>query len=90
MLKPLLSLAKIKPARAAAFGRLCVETGLLAWLGDQNNAAAFGRLCVETKLDTALSKSTPAAAFGRLCVETATSGVSFSDICCSRLRAAVC
>ena len=34
--------------RAAAFGRLCVETIAAAADGDKALAAAFGRLCVET------------------------------------------
>ena len=37
-------------ARAAAFGRLCVEThDVGGWRGAES-AAAFGRLCVETAL----------------------------------------
>ena len=33
---------------AAAFGRLCVETGNYYSLSIGTRAAAFGRLCVET------------------------------------------
>ena len=34
--------------KAAAFGRLCVETQRLTSLCRRSPAAAFGRLCVET------------------------------------------
>ena len=34
--------------KAAAFGRLCVETFIVYLSIDTQNAAAFGRLCVET------------------------------------------
>ena len=56
---------------AAAFGRLCVETGrsLLALM--IMSAAAFGRLCVETAQRGKNEIGMVAAAFGRLCVETA-------------------
>ena len=33
----------------AAFGRLCVETGVVNLLERMGLPAAFGRLCVETK-----------------------------------------
>mgnify|MGYP001681091933 CR=1 FL=1 len=33
----------------AAFGRLCVETGVIRAGGRVENPAAFGRLCVETR-----------------------------------------
>ena len=33
---------------AAAFGRLCVETGVMFSYSRASSAAAFGRLCVET------------------------------------------
>ena len=36
--------------RAAAFGRLCVETNTPKSMPLADNAAAFGRLCVETQL----------------------------------------
>ena len=59
---------------AAAFGRLCVETGTAVRGCDTLGAAAFGRLCVETCGLFNRVAAVPAAAFGRLCVET--SGVS--------------
>ena len=38
-----------KKSKAAAFGRLCVETVDFKNADDFVEAAAFGRLCVETK-----------------------------------------
>ena len=38
----------------AAFGRLCVETGLRAHIVIVEKAAAFGRLCVETTVSVSL------------------------------------
>ena len=35
---------------AAAFGRLCVETGFATQQSVDEVAAAFGRLCVETNI----------------------------------------
>ena len=37
--------------KAAAFGRLCVETVLIQVKNEKGQAAAFGRLCVETTID---------------------------------------
>ena len=37
--------------RAAAFGRLCVETDYVTIRSAVKSAAAFGRLCVETAAD---------------------------------------
>ena len=37
-------------AAPAAFGRLCVETGISDLQDDFQHPAAFGRLCVETTL----------------------------------------
>ena len=56
--------------KAAAFGRLCVETAQKKMLKNGLIAAAFGRLCVETLDGQADGKQIIAAAFGRLCVET--------------------
>ena len=56
--------------RAAAFGRLCVETNYIKLAMAGTCAAAFGRLCVETLDLKAQEFSWLAAAFGRLCVET--------------------
>ena len=36
--------------KAAAFGRLCVETPCFAFDAKTFSAAAFGRLCVETHI----------------------------------------
>ena len=55
---------------AAAFGRLCVETGKYQYVLMRYLAAAFGRLCVETIELAQDLKAVHAAAFGRLCVET--------------------
>ena len=44
-------------ASAAAFGRLCVETGGGRLVVDLLDAAAFGRLCVETLALAILSRS---------------------------------
>ena len=46
---------------AAAFGRLCVETGLTMRVCRRATAAAFGRLCVETVeiMRDVLSKAQP-------------------------------
>ena len=57
-------------SKAAAFGRLCVETNVLTKQDYLNLAAAFGRLCVETMRAIKLELMQQAAAFGRLCVET--------------------
>ena len=55
----------------AAFGRLCVETLLIAQSTQYAVPAAFGRLCVETiKILAAAFWAAAPAAFGRLCVET--------------------
>ena len=59
-----------RPAIAAAFGRLCVETITIEKGFFSVVAAAFGRLCVETLLPLPGLRHLPAAAFGRLCVET--------------------
>ena len=56
--------------RPAAFGRLCVETGLRAVGLATGRPAAFGRLCVETKSIIREHNCVIPAAFGRLCVET--------------------
>ena len=40
--------ARLLREAAAAFGRLCVETSVRAYVWDNIGAAAFGRLCVET------------------------------------------
>ena len=74
----------------AAFGRLCVETGLTRLASTPKSPAAFGRLCVETgNCFSRLNNHNPAA-FGRLCVETAIE-YSYDDSGeTSRLRAAVC
>ena len=58
---------KLQPA---AFGRLCVETGLRAVGLATGRPAAFGRLCVETKSIIREHNCVIPAAFGRLCVET--------------------
>ena len=55
---------------AAAFGRLCVETGKPPPSAPVKFAAAFGRLCVETSAQNQALVPQGAAAFGRLCVET--------------------
>ena len=56
--------------RAAAFGRLCVETDYVTIRSAVKSAAAFGRLCVETVNQALTATVERAAAFGRLCVET--------------------
>ena len=56
--------------QAAAFGRLCVETGVERLHVLPLFAAAFGRLCVETLKIYFFFSLLIAAAFGRLCVET--------------------
>ena len=76
--------------KAAAFGRLCVETTHSLPLSQVSAAAAFGRLCVETTHSLPLSQVSAAAAFGRLCVETANDIIQRLGITGSRLRAAVC
>ena len=60
-----------KRVGAAAFGRLCVETGQDVLVRPLWLAAAFGRLCVETcQYQYTKLRYQKAAAFGRLCVET--------------------
>ena len=60
----------LKSGGAAAFGRLCVETGNTFFNCHKTGAAAFGRLCVETFMTLTAQILMVAAAFGRLCVET--------------------
>ena len=50
VLKPLRSIHHDRQNKAAAFGRLCVETHKCAFLPHLECAAAFGRLCVETHM----------------------------------------
>ena len=50
VLKPLTEAFYSEVKRAAAFGRLCVETSAQAAQSSIEGAAAFGRLCVETML----------------------------------------
>ena len=70
VLKPLYIQGFTEIVTPAAFGRLCVETGLLSvWVRDCT-PAAFGRLCVETNQRDTVRKLIAPAAFGRLCVET--------------------
>ena len=76
--------------KAAAFGRLCVETCGNEYVGQKLNAAAFGRLCVETKVYAPQLMISVAAAFGRLCVETVLTLDWRIVEPRSRLRAAVC
>ena len=52
----------------AAFGRLCVETSMIAWFLPSPFPAAFGRLCVETLMPAKAALKVSPAAFGRLCV----------------------
>ena len=60
-------------SRAAAFGRLCVETTNIIDFEKQADAAAFGRLCVEAiTLDRFEEILRQAAVSARLCVETLT------------------
>ena len=65
-------LALLHFLKAAAFGRLCVETTKQRGKKMKNLAAAFGRLCVETSDGISAPSEAHAAAFGRLCVETLT------------------
>ena len=53
----LLLVVVLRPVLAAAFGRLCVETGIDIILITQMPAAAFGRLCVETYKSSNAEKS---------------------------------
>ena len=55
MLKPEVSSEKVVRYRAAAFGRLCVETDERYSEYVKKAAAAFGRLCVETQYSAILS-----------------------------------
>ena len=66
----------------AAFGRLCVETGLIPVMPRVYLPAAFGRLCVETALSKPNLWEKKPAAFGRLCVET--------DCQLNRLKRLIC
>ena len=90
VLKRLGALAICLLDTAAAFGRLCVETGNGCYSQAAEVAAAFGRLCVETLVGKPLISSIAAAAFGRLCVETICLSIGIGLLLGSRLRAAVC
>ena len=68
--------ARLLREAAAAFGRLCVETGNAQSGTPGVSAAAFGRLCVETTPHLTICLKCLAAAFGRLCVETENEVVS--------------
>ena len=72
MLKRHLNIAVNRRIRPAAFGRLCVETGLSTPPPTRLVPAAFGRLCVETIITALVVEVLRPAAFGRLCVETLT------------------
>ena len=74
----------------AAFGRLCVETGVCQRAFVVDCPAAFGRLCVETLNFKKRTKNENPAAFGRLCVETTNAASTATRWPPSRLRAAVC
>ena len=52
-MKQNLVLSEVEIKKAAAFGRLCVETRSRLWIQERWIAAAFGRLCVETTTQTA-------------------------------------
>ena len=90
MLKPLTEAFYSEVKRAAAFGRLCVETGDVWEVLSEHPAAAFGRLCVETVQYLMAFAKIAAAAFGRLCVETHSYAQSNNGATGSRPRAAVC
>ena len=90
MLKRIYSCKWIGWNKAAAFGRLCVETGDVWEVLSEHPAAAFGRLCVETVQYLMAFAKIAAAAFGRLCVETEQRINIISTLPGSRLRAAVC
>ena len=79
MLKQPKSLANARSKPAAAFGRLCVETGAGTLKREPADAAAFGRLCVETICLMVIIGQKFAAAFGRLCVETRTGAGGKTD-----------
>ena len=64
-------LAVGRPLLAAAFRRLCVETGSKTAKAKNWTTAAFRRLCVETVRGVSVCRQGVAAAFRRLCVETA-------------------
>ena len=90
MLKPEDTIYNTDTALAAAFGRLCVETGDVWEVLSEHPAAAFGRLCVETVQYLMAFAKIAAAAFGRLCVETHSYAQSNNGATGSRPRAAVC
>ena len=53
--------ADLKTAKAAAFGRLCVETSSRSASPMRFKAAAFGRLCVETRFAVSVVQSKPSS-----------------------------
>ena len=69
-MKLMMLLHLLNQSKAAAFGRLCVETAVVKKFCCLSVAAAFGRLCVETAKWHRYDDRNIAAAFGRLCVET--------------------
>ena len=90
VLKPYHASNQYWATRAAAFGRLCVETHETDHWQGIIGAAAFGRLCVETMHSVVMLNMSIAAAFGRLCVETFLVNFGCENPPRSRLRAAVC
>ena len=70
MLKRIVHACLCRIIEPAAFRRLCVETGIDLFGGQDSHPAAFRRLCVETTYLITYSLSYPSAAFRRLCVET--------------------
>ena len=92
MLKLVISfLQKMNLLRAAAFGRLCVETQNRSDIYSQDLKQPPSGGCVLKLIICAfIFNPHNAAAFGRLCVETSVPMLSILDQAGSRLRAAVC
>ncbi len=73
----------------AAFGRLCVETLVNAFVLTADVPAAFGRLCVETRLCLRSIWSALQPPSGG-CVLKLACAILMNGLLTSRLRAAVC
>ena len=81
----------IQGDKAAAFGRLCVETkALLGIMLSQYRQPPSGGCVLKPPVVDRNQFSITAAAFGRLCVETSNRLLPCHNLSSSRLRAAVC
>ena len=90
MLKLILNTLTVLVDDSAAFGRLCVETGLTLCHLPSTPQPPSGGCVLKLKLNMNSLTIFYSAAFGRLCVETTHGSIRNTVLAFSRLRAAVC